>query len=71
MTNVQIVGIECDVSVETSVRDAYKIIMTTFGRIDVVVASAGIFLFIFRSSSGSTSNLLGIVHNYPALEYVL
>lgn len=42
LKNVQIIGIECDVSVEVSVRNAYETIIATFGRIDVVVASAGI-----------------------------
>lgn len=39
---VKIVGIECDVSNEDSVKNAYSRIMDSFGRIDSVVASAGI-----------------------------
>ncbi|KAF7363867.1 D-arabinitol 2-dehydrogenase [Mycena sanguinolenta] len=39
---VNIVGIECDVSSEQAVQKAYAEIMSTFGRIDSVVASAGI-----------------------------
>ena len=42
LKNVQIVGIECDVADEASVQNAYETIMKTFGRIDAVVASAGI-----------------------------
>ena len=38
---VQVIGIECDVSSEASVQNAYEKIMDTFGRIDTVVASAG------------------------------
>lgn len=39
--DINIVGIECDVSSELSVQKAYEQIMTTFGRVDSVVASAG------------------------------
>ncbi|KAF8798123.1 NAD(P)-binding protein [Phlegmacium glaucopus] len=42
LKNVHIIGIECDVSVEASVQNAYETIIATFGRIDVVVASAGV-----------------------------
>ena len=53
---------------ESSVQNAYEVIMKTFGRIDAVVASAGIlFEIFFRSASNF---LLGIVHNHTALEYV-
>jgi NAD(P)-dependent dehydrogenase (short-subunit alcohol dehydrogenase family) len=38
---VQVIGIECDVSSEASVQNAYEKVMDTFGRIDSVVASAG------------------------------
>ena len=52
---------------EASVQNVYEEIMKTFGRIDAVVASAGIlFNFFIRS----ISDLLGIVHNHAALEYV-
>ncbi|KAF8205714.1 hypothetical protein K438DRAFT_1578982 [Mycena galopus ATCC 62051] len=37
-----IIGVECDVSSEQAVQKAYAEIMSTFGRIDSVVASAGI-----------------------------
>ena len=48
--NVHIIGIECDVTDESSVKNAYEVIMKTFGRIDAVVASAGIvFSLIFHS----------------------
>lgn len=46
LKNVQVIGIECDVSVESSVQNAYEIIIATFGRIDAVVASAGMPLSI-------------------------
>lgn len=39
---VNIIGVECDVSSERSVQKAYADIMSTFGRVDSVVASAGI-----------------------------
>jgi len=39
---VKIIGLACDVSSEQSVQKAYAEIMSTFGRIDSVVASAGI-----------------------------
>jgi len=42
LKNVHIIGIECDVADEASVKHAYEVIIATFGRIDVVVASAGI-----------------------------
>jgi NAD(P)-dependent dehydrogenase (short-subunit alcohol dehydrogenase family) len=57
------------VAVEASVQNAYGIIIATFGRIDTVVASAGI-LFNFEFFIRSTSDLLGIVHNHTALEWV-
>jgi len=37
-----ILGIECDVSSEASVQNAYKVVIDKFGRVDVAVASAGI-----------------------------
>ncbi|KAJ7461529.1 NAD-P-binding protein [Mycena latifolia] len=40
--NVNIIGVECDVSSERSVQKAYEEVMSTFGRVDSVVASAGI-----------------------------
>ncbi|KAJ7633004.1 hypothetical protein FB45DRAFT_914137 [Roridomyces roridus] len=39
---VNIIGIECDVSSERSVQKAFGEVMSTFGRVDSVVASAGI-----------------------------
>ena len=49
LKNVQIIGIEGDVADEASVQHAYEVIIATFGRIDVVVASAGIlFKFSFN-----------------------
>jgi NAD(P)-dependent dehydrogenase (short-subunit alcohol dehydrogenase family) len=36
-----ILGIECDVSLETSVQDAYKVVIDHFGQVDVAVACAG------------------------------
>jgi NAD(P)-dependent dehydrogenase (short-subunit alcohol dehydrogenase family) len=46
LKNVRIIGMECDVADEDSVKNAYEEIMKSFGRIDAVVASAGI-LFHF------------------------
>ncbi|KAK7038114.1 NAD-P-binding protein [Favolaschia claudopus] len=40
--SLNIIGIECDVSSEQNVQKAYGEIMSAFGRIDSVVASAGI-----------------------------
>ncbi|KAF8651481.1 hypothetical protein AX16_004779 [Volvariella volvacea WC 439] len=40
--DVKIIGLECDISSEQSVKDAYAEILSNFGRIDSVVASAGI-----------------------------
>ncbi|KAI6109658.1 NAD(P)-binding protein [Pisolithus sp. B1] len=40
--DLEVVGIGCDVSSELSVQKAFKTTMDTFGRIDSVVASAGI-----------------------------
>ncbi|KAJ7137771.1 hypothetical protein C8R44DRAFT_766135 [Mycena epipterygia] len=39
---VNVIGLACDVSSEMSVQKAYAEVMSTFGRIDSVVASAGI-----------------------------
>jgi len=36
-----IIGVECDVSSESSVQKAYTEVLSTFGRVDSVVASAG------------------------------
>jgi len=40
--DLNVIGVECDVSSERSVQKAYQQVMDTFGRIDSVVASAGI-----------------------------
>ncbi|KAL0565628.1 hypothetical protein V5O48_016393 [Marasmius crinis-equi] len=40
--DVKIIGIECDVSSEISVQKAFAEVMQTYGRVDSVVASAGI-----------------------------
>ncbi|KAF9077215.1 NAD-P-binding protein [Rhodocollybia butyracea] len=40
--DIKIIGIECDVSSELSVQRAYAETLNTFGRVDSVVASAGI-----------------------------
>ncbi|KII89076.1 hypothetical protein PLICRDRAFT_160161 [Plicaturopsis crispa FD-325 SS-3] len=40
--DLKIIGVECDVSSERSVQKAFNETMETFGRIDAVVASAGI-----------------------------
>ncbi|KAF8136524.1 hypothetical protein EV363DRAFT_1428906 [Boletus edulis] len=38
----QVIGVGCDVSSELSVQKAFEVVMDTFGRVDSVVASAGI-----------------------------
>ncbi|KAL1659502.1 hypothetical protein GGG16DRAFT_124960 [Schizophyllum commune] len=40
--DVKIIGVECDVSSERSVQKAFATVTSTFGRVDSVVASAGI-----------------------------
>jgi NAD(P)-dependent dehydrogenase (short-subunit alcohol dehydrogenase family) len=40
---LKVVGLECDVSSEASVEKAFTRTIETFGRVDVVVASAGEF----------------------------
>ncbi|PFH54244.1 hypothetical protein AMATHDRAFT_72749 [Amanita thiersii Skay4041] len=40
--NINIIGIGCDVASETSVQSAYSKVLDAFGRLDAVVASAGI-----------------------------
>jgi len=40
--DLNIIGLECDVSSENSVKKAYAEVLNTFGRVDSVVASAGI-----------------------------
>lgn len=39
---INVIGVECDVSSELSVQKAYAEVMSTFGRVDSVVACAGI-----------------------------
>lgn len=41
-SSVKIIGVECDVSSERSVQKAYEDVMSAYGRVDSVVASAGI-----------------------------
>ncbi|KAG6833665.1 hypothetical protein H0H87_002861 [Tephrocybe sp. NHM501043] len=40
--DLKFIGVECDVSSESSVQKAFSKVMDTFGRVDSVVASAGI-----------------------------
>ncbi|PPQ98842.1 hypothetical protein CVT24_003396 [Panaeolus cyanescens] len=40
--SVKIIGLECDVTIESSVKSAFIVIMEQFGKIDAVVANAGI-----------------------------
>lgn len=62
---VNIIGVECDVSSEQAVQKAYAKIMATYGRIDSVVASAGLcanrlyahYSNIFQVSSKTTRPL--------------
>jgi NAD(P)-dependent dehydrogenase (short-subunit alcohol dehydrogenase family) len=72
--DIKIVGIECDVSSEASVQKAFSKIIEIFGRIDAVVASAGdYFEYLYALLCFFLLNIfistLGIVENYPALEY--
>jgi NAD(P)-dependent dehydrogenase (short-subunit alcohol dehydrogenase family) len=39
--DVNLIGVECDVGLETSVQQAFSEVKDTFGRLDAVVASAG------------------------------
>jgi NAD(P)-dependent dehydrogenase (short-subunit alcohol dehydrogenase family) len=41
---LKVVGLECDVSSEVSVAKAFRRILEVFGRVDAVVASAGMFV---------------------------
>jgi NAD(P)-dependent dehydrogenase (short-subunit alcohol dehydrogenase family) len=41
---LKIIGLECDVSSEVSVADAFMRTVEEFGRVDAVVASAGKFV---------------------------
>lgn len=41
LKNLEILGVECDVASEASVKAAYETVIEKFGRIDSVVASAG------------------------------
>lgn len=68
---VDAIGVECDVSSETAVKTAMAQIVDRFGRIDCLVASAGIvrvFLLYFIQHSPA---ILGIVENYAAMEYAV
>lgn len=65
-TGFELIGIECDVASEESVVIAFEQIKMRFGRVDAVVASAGMFLVRVWSLVGSL--LKGIVENYSALE---
>ncbi|KAF9052815.1 hypothetical protein BJ165DRAFT_1443158 [Panaeolus papilionaceus] len=40
--NIKIIGLECDVTIESSVKNAFLVIMEQFGKIDAAVANAGI-----------------------------
>ena len=44
LDDMKVVGLECDVSSEASVAEAFKRTLEAFGRIDAVVASAGKFV---------------------------
>lgn len=43
LDSLKVVGLECDVSSEVSVADAFMRTFEVFGRVDAVVASAGEF----------------------------
>lgn len=41
LTGLELIGVECDVTSEESVQNAFDQIRMRFGRVDAVVASAG------------------------------
>jgi NAD(P)-dependent dehydrogenase (short-subunit alcohol dehydrogenase family) len=55
--NLNIIGIECDVSSERSVQNAFTEVMNKFGRVDSVVASAGEYLHLLA--------LTGLLKPFP------
>lgn len=67
-TKLELMGIECDVAFEESVVNAFEQIKGRFGRVDAVVASAGMPTLV-RIVATHGSPLKGIVENYSALEY--
>ena len=54
-TKLELIGVECDVVSEESVKDAFDQITKKFGRVDAVVASAGT---IVVCATAPTSSLL-------------
>jgi NAD(P)-dependent dehydrogenase (short-subunit alcohol dehydrogenase family) len=65
---LKVVGLECDVSSEACMEKAFTRTIETFGRVDVVVASAGEFPVFHASLSRHIKALTGIVENHSALE---
>lgn len=53
-SDYRVIGIGCDVSSELSVQQAFRKVMDTYGRIDSVVASAG----MSRAFTGSVRTLM-------------
>jgi len=67
-TELELIGVECDVVSEESVKNAFDQIAKRFGRIDAVVASAGAVVTCITVPPRAHFSK-GIVENYPALEY--
>jgi len=49
-TGLELIGVECDVASEESVKNAFDQITKKFGRVDAVVASAGTFVIRILTS---------------------
>lgn len=68
-TTLDLIGVECDVASEESVKSAFDHVTKRFGRVDAVVASAGTPVVRVVVPRGLTPYIKGVVENYPALEY--
>ena len=67
---LELIGVECDVASEESVKNAFDQITKRFGRVDAVVASAGtVVICIMTPREFNIRSSKGIVENYSALEY--
>lgn len=67
---LELIGVECDVASEESVKNAFDQITKRFGRVDAVVASAGtVVIRIVTPHEFNIRSSKGIVENYSALEY--
>jgi NAD(P)-dependent dehydrogenase (short-subunit alcohol dehydrogenase family) len=57
LDDLKIVGLECDVSLEKSVAEAFARTLGAFGRVDAVVASAGKFSLPCRPRPQATTEV--------------